>query len=94
MHDLTLDNLNSNIFFELKIAKNFHFVILLDFNEIEQQPQASLNDGEKLELSESNNTENGVSDALLETLEELVKPKEFKDIFFDDDDFTESSGSA
>lgn len=29
---------------------------------------------------------------LLQSLQKLVRPKEFKDIFFDDDDLTEGSG--
>ena len=56
--------------------------------------QNSTNSGIKLHensLNVKNNTSEYTNKILVETLKELVEPKEFKDIFFDDDDFSEGS---
>ena len=65
-------------------------------NGISSQFHEVGNDGAETKVSlksEMNATEHEITvdDVLVETLEDLVKAKEFKDIFFDDDDFLKDS---
>ena len=72
--------------------------MLAETNGISSRFHKAGNDGAETKVSikpEMNATEHEITvdDVLVETLEDLVKAKEFKDIFFDDDDFSEGSAT-